>query len=211
MKTSATLDSVSMRRAALAACTLALAGAFVASRVPPARAAESAARSVPAAIQVPAGNRPYFEGHAVGTQNYVCLPSGSGFAWTLVTPEATLFDQRGEQQLTTHFASPNPAEGGAVRATWQHSRDSSSVWALAMPPSTDPAFVAPGAIPWLLLRVVGTKAGPAGGDTLSKARYIQRVNTAGGVAPAIGCSQQSDIGSKAFVPYSADYVFYAGR
>lgn len=135
MKTSATIDNGTTRRIASAACTIILAGGLVVSHAPPARAAEPAARAVPAAIEVPDGNRPL----------------------------------------------------------------------------ADPAFVAPDAIRWLLLRVVGTKPGPAGGDTLSAARYVQRVNTSGGVAPASGCSQASDVGSKAFVPYSADYIFYAAR
>jgi Protein of unknown function (DUF3455) len=74
--------------------------------------------------------------------------------------------------------------------------------------STDPAFVAPGAIPWLLLTVVGFKDGPTGGDTLSGTKFIQRLNTSGGVAPATGCSSPTDVGNKAFVPYTADYFFY---
>jgi hypothetical protein len=47
---------------------------------------------VPANIEVPEGNRAYLEGHAVGTQNYICLASGSAFAWTLFTdpPVATM-------------------------------------------------------------------------------------------------------------------------
>jgi hypothetical protein len=34
------------------------------------------------------------------------------------------------------------------------------------------------------------------------------VNTAGGVAPPTGCNGPTDIGNKAFVPYTADYFFY---
>ena len=58
-------------------------------------------------------------------------------AWTVFTPEATLFsDQR--EQLTTHFFSPNPAEGFIVRATWQDSHDTSTVWARAIASVADP-------------------------------------------------------------------------
>jgi Protein of unknown function (DUF3455) len=39
-------------------------------------------------------------------------------------------------------------------------------------------------------------------------RFIQRVNTEGGLAPATGCDSPTDIGNKRFVPYKADYVFY---
>ena len=34
---------------------------------------------VPDNIQVPAGNKLFLVGHAVGTQNYVCAPSGAGW------------------------------------------------------------------------------------------------------------------------------------
>jgi hypothetical protein len=165
---------------------------------------------VPATIQVPAGSVAFLEGHAVGTQNYICLPSGASVAWTLFGPQATLFTDR-DKQIITHFLSPNPEEGGTPRATWQHSRDTSSVWALAVATSTDSAFVAPGAIPWLRLDVVGAQAEPKGGDALSDTTHIHRVNTSGGVAPSTGCSVTADIGKRMFVPYTADYIFYRDR
>src|SRR6185436_19167383 len=71
---------------------------------------------VPAKIQVPEGNKAFLVGHALGTQNYICLPSGAGFKFVLFTPEATLFQRHGKQ-IITHFFSPNPSEGGTVRAT----------------------------------------------------------------------------------------------
>jgi hypothetical protein len=162
---------------------------------------------VPAALRVPAGNQAFVVAHAIGTQNYVCLPSG----WTFLGPQATLFD-RHDKQLMTHFLSANPDESATPRATWQHSRDTSAVWALAIASSTDPAYVEPGAIPWLLLRVVGAEDGPTGGDALTATTFIQRVDTSGGVAPATGCSAPADVGKRALVPYTTDYVFYkAGK
>src|SRR4249920_3223656 len=80
---------------------------------------------VPIDIQVPEGNEAFLLGRGVGTQNYVCQPSGplGRVAWTLFTPQATLFSDQGDQ-LTTHFFSPNPDEGGTiVRVTWQDSQD----------------------------------------------------------------------------------------
>ena len=73
---------------------------------------------------------------------------------------------------------------------------------------TDTQYVAPGAIPWLLLQVVGAQPGPTGGEKLTRTTYIQRLNTAGGVAPSTGCAGQADIGKKALVPYTTDYWFY---
>lgn len=162
---------------------------------------------VPAGLEVPAGNKPFLVGHATGTQNYICLPSGSGFAWTFFGPQATLLNDN-DRQIITHFLSSNPYEGGTARATWQHSHDTSKVWGMAIASSSDPSFVEPGAIPWLLLQVVGAQPGPTGGHMLTEATYIQRVHTSGGIAPTSGCSQASDVGKNALVPYTSNYIFY---
>jgi len=163
---------------------------------------------VPANLQVPAGNQAFLVGHALGTQNYVCTPGKSTgqVTWTLFTPEATLFNETGEQ-LITHYFSPNPVEGTTVRATWQAS-DTSTIWAKATATSLDPAFVHANAIPWVLLQVVGTQSGPTGGATLASTTFVQRLNTVGGAAPSTDCNLPTDVGNKAFVPYTADYFFY---
>jgi hypothetical protein len=172
---------------------------------------------VPSQIQVPAGNKVYLKGSAVGTQNYVCLPSASaasGYAWTFLGPQATLFFvfqwMNGEvrQQITTHFLSPNPAEGGTARATWQSSLDTSAIWGKAVASVTEPNIIGPGAIAWLLVQIVGAQNGPMGGSSLTGTTYIHRLNTAGGVAPATGCSQAGNVGAVALVPYTTDYYFY---
>jgi hypothetical protein len=82
------------------------------------------------------------------------------------------------------------------------------VWAKPIATVTDPAVVAPGAVPWLLLEISGRQRGPAGGSWLSQARYIQRIKTSGGVAPAAGCAVAADLGAIALVPYTTDYVFF---
>ena len=69
---------------------------------------------------VPAGNKLFLGTHAVGTQNYVCRPSGAGVAYVLFTPQATLFGEDGGQIITHYFSHPNPDE-----------------------PNTDPKVVAP--------------------------------------------------------------------
>jgi hypothetical protein len=168
---------------------------------------------VPPAIQVPSGNVPYLKGAAVGTQNYVCRNTPTGVAWTLFGPQATvfityrLFQTEIRQQIMTHFLSANPDEGGLPRPTWQSSLDTSAVWGEVAASSTDPAYVAPGAVAWLLLKVVGTEPGPAGGNSLKQTTFIQRVATSGGVAPAAGCTA-STLGATVLVPYATDYYFY---
>ena len=188
----------------------ALAFALTTSFSQSASAHELDAPRVPTTIQVEAGNKVSFIGQGVGTQNYICLPSGATFAWTLFTPQATLFD-RADREITTHYFSPNPDEQGAIRATWQHSRDTSTVWAEAAPPSFDPNFVAPNSVPWLRLKIVGKEEGPRGGDALTDTTFIQRINTLGGVAPATGCVSLTDVGARKFVPYIADYVFFVSE
>ena len=170
---------------------------------------------VPTNLQVPVGNSVYRVGHATGTQDYVCLPcpatsrtcTAPGFIWTFFGPQATLFDDD-DEQIITHFLSPNPDEGGTPRATWQDSRDTSAVWAFA--PSAN-QFVVLGAIPWLRLQVVGTQSGPTGGDRLTATTFIQRLETAGGITPTTGCSAAAAVGKTALVSYEADYFFYRAR
>jgi hypothetical protein len=206
----------------LSTASLMLAGAigmaFAAPSAGPAYADTLTPPPVPDNIQVPAGNKLFLVGHAVGTQNYVCVPSGTGVRFVLFTPEATLFDEEGEQ-LTTHYFGPNPDEpntdsrvisDNTIRAAWQDSRDSSTVWGMVKPgnSSSDPAYVEPGAIPWLLVTIVGKQNGPTGGDQLSGTTFIQRLNTHGGAAPSTGCTSLEDLGKTAFVPYTTDYYFY---
>lgn len=162
---------------------------------------------LPANIRVPPGNTPYLLGHAVGTQNYICLPSGNKLVFKLFTPEATLFD-KADRQIATHYFSPNPVETGTTRATWQH-RDTSTVWGKVVP--GDSATVNTDSIDWLKVTVVGAKEGPSGGDALTHTTFIQRVNTFGGLAPSQGCSSTADVGTSAFVPYKADYIFYTDK
>jgi hypothetical protein len=203
-------------------CATALAVAFMVTLLQLAHAEKVTPPPVPAEIQVPAGTTAFLEGHGVGTQDYICLPcpnattpaatcpDASGFAWLLFTPQATLFNDHEKKPVTVHFFSPNPLENGTIRPTWQHSRDTSTVWGGRATPSSDPRFVAPNAIPWLLLPVAGVQDGRTGGDTLTATTFIQRLNTSGGVAPSAGCASSTDVGGKAFVPYTADYLFYKG-
>jgi Protein of unknown function (DUF3455) len=161
---------------------------------------------VPAAIEVPAGHRPFLMGHAAGTQNYICTATPTGLKWLFIGPQATLFDAD-SQQIITHFQSKNPYKSDAIQATWQHSRNTSVVWATRLTGSIDPGYVSPDAIEWLLLGVTGASVGPSGGDKLVPAAFIQRVNTVGGKEPATACTE-STLNQRQLVSYEADYFFY---
>jgi hypothetical protein len=220
MKNWNTPENPVTRRVLRLACSTAVVAACAVSLPQTARADRITPPDVPFNLQVPEGNKAFLVGHATGTQNYVCLPcpnpttpakscpDTSGFAWLLFTPEATLFGDN-EQQVITHFFSPNPSEDGTIRATWQDSHDTSIVWGGNATVSTDAKFVEQGAVAWLTLPMAGVQGGPLGSDVLTATTFIQRVHTHGGVAPKDGCSQLSDVGAKAFMPYTADYFFYS--
>jgi hypothetical protein len=132
---------------------------------------------------------------AQGVQIYECRArkdDAQSAEWVFVAPEASLTDAQG-RPAGRHYAGPH----------WE-SLDGSKL--LGSVKSRVDAPLA-GAIPWLLL---STKSvGPAG--ALSKVSSIQRINTAGGVAPpADECSARSR-GKEARVAYTADYVLLGGR
>ena len=164
---------------------------------------------VPANLEAPAGTKPFLKAHAVGTQNFVCAPAATayGFEWLFVGPQATGFDGDMLQNLT-HYQSKNPQASDAIQATWQHSRDSSSVWAKRKDGSLDANYVAPGAIEWLLLEVTGTQTGPTAGNKFGGTLAIQRVNTVGGMKPPTAECNAATLNTRKLVDYEADYYFY---
>jgi hypothetical protein len=147
--------------------------------------------AVPTAIKVPAGNKVFFVGHAVGVQIYSCDPTASGFAWGLVEPYARLYGKAGKL-VATHYRGP----------TW-HAKDGSTVVAQRV----DGVTVDATAIPWLLLSTVSTTSGDYG-DRLTSTTYIQRTSTTGGLPPAAADCNATTVGTRAEVPYTADYHFW---
>jgi hypothetical protein len=137
---------------------------------------------VPSDIAVPEGNKPYLDVHAVGVQIYAC----NGTAWGLVAPRADLYD-RG-RFFGTHFAGP----------TWQAKDGSEVVGSRVAGINVDPT-----AVDWLLLSAASTTEG-----RLGKTTFIQRINTTGGRPPAAVDCNAATAGTRAEVPYTADYVFW---
>jgi hypothetical protein len=192
-------------------CAAGIAAACAAVVQPALPARADTPPAVPLGLEAPEGHKLFRVDHAVGTQNYICLPStsetGPEFAWQLVGPQATLFNER-RQQTATHFFSVSPIETDVLRPTWQDSRDTSAIWGAKVEESSDPTYVDPDAISWLLLRALVRDTGPNGGRRMTRTSYLQRINTTGGKAPATGCAAAEDVGHRAIVPYTADYVFY---
>jgi hypothetical protein len=150
-----------------------------------------------APVAVPANLVPP-EGHVlqrvllgIGAQVYTCRASvtaPSRYEWTFTAPSAVLLDDAGAI-AGTHYAGP----------TWLGNDGSNVAGAvIERAPSPDPD-----AIPWLLLR--GAAADTPG--DFGSTTYIQRLDTAGGMAPKDGCDEEH-AGAVARVPYTAVYVFF---
>ena len=162
---------------------------------------------VPADLEVPAGHKLFLQARAIGTQNYICLPTDSGVDWAFFGPQATLFKFR--RQIITHFLSPNPDEEDLPRATWQHSRIPAGYGAMRSHLPPIPVSLSQVRFPGCCSRWWERSRAPAGGTRLMETVYIQRIRTSGGEAPETGCDDQDpNVGARALVPYEADYLFY---
>jgi hypothetical protein len=142
-----------------------------------------------AAVMPPQGSALLLEVAADGAQIYACEPKGNGFEWSFKGPEANLFDKQG-RQIGTHFAGP----------TWKMV-DGSEVVGEVVAKADAPE---PDAVQWLLLRAKNHQ----GSGTLSRAVYIRRADTKGGVAPKAGCDA-SHLSQQVRMPYSAIYQFFS--
>ena len=137
-------------------------------------------------VQVPEGNKVAFHVYADGVQIY----TWNGAGWVFVEPAATLFaNAEFDGKVGTHYRGP----------TWESNSGSTAVGARLFGCTPDPT-----AIPWLLLQAVSN----GGHGIFSSVTYIQRVNTTGGVAPAV---PGSSVGETVQIPYTAEYYFYRAQ
>ena len=146
--------------------------------------------ALPEPVRVPAGQKVMMSTTGVGEITYECREKkdmAGAHEWAFVGPVATLYSGD-KKAVGKYYAGP----------TWE-ANDGSKVTGkqLAMSPA------APGNIPLQLV-----KAEPAmGAGAMTGVSYIQRLNTKGGVAPAMACDAMSK-GRRQQVAYEADYVFY---
>ena len=147
--------------------------------------------SLPATVQVPAGQRIAMETVGAGDITYECRAKKdmpSAFEWVFVGPDAKLMDRSGKV-VGRYYGPP---------ATWE-SNDGSKVTATQL-------AVAPASAGNIPLQLV--KANPATGmGAMQGVTYIQRVATQGGVAPAATCTA-ANAGQKQVVKYQADYIIW---
>jgi hypothetical protein len=147
-----------------------------------------------ASLEPPASVVPVLVLYGQGVQRYVCKAKDKApetFEWTLKEPQAKLYDGEGHE-LGAHSAGP----------TWQLSDGSKAVKKKLV--ASFPALQSDG-VPWLLLEIESSGTGRLAGT-----RYVQRIDTVGGVAPAIGCDA-AHAGATTDVEYRATYLFYGPR
>ena len=161
-----------------------LAAAMMACAVLPALANE-----LPAAVQVPLGQKAAMTWTGTGLLTYECRAKADDaamFEWAFAGPDAKLADARSMTPMGKYYAGPTWEANDGAKVTGKQ---------VAVAPSSV------GNIPFQLVKAEG------GTGALKDVTYIQRVNTRGGVAPAMPCDA-SNKGAKTTVPYSADYIFY---
>jgi len=154
----------------------------------------AAAPPVPGPLQVPTDQVLIKQLRGTGVQLYECQAAKNDpaqFDWVFRGPEANLLT-KGGRTFGKHYAGP----------TWE-ANDGSRVIAEVIGNSPSPK---PNSIPWLLLRAKAH----AGNGLFANVQFIQRLNTAGGSVPAMGCRREQ-AGQQLRASYTADYLFYGAR
>ena len=145
------------------------------------------AQTVPDTLQAADARHTVAALSATGVQIYVCKRDGDKpLAWAFKAPQADLYDAAGKL-VVKHGAGPSWEAADGSRITGKVLQQSANT-------------TEGGAIPLLLLQA--TSAGGAG--LLSTVRYVQRLQTHGGLAPTQPCTQEGQEGRS---PYLAQYVF----
>ncbi|KVL30922.1 DUF3455 domain-containing protein [Burkholderia sp. MSMB1835] len=122
---------------------------------------------------------------ATGVQIYACeYDAEHRLAWTFVRPEAMLFDEGGTL-VVRHGAGPSWEALDGSRVTGKKRAEA---------PSASPASIAQ-----LLLATT-----PPATGTLAGVRFVQRLDTSGGMPPVATCATEHAVGR---FPYFARYVF----
>jgi hypothetical protein len=161
----------------------AAAAAFAALVIP---CAIPVSAATPASVAAPPDTQVVASLTASGVQVYACeFDASHRLGWVFKSPLATLYDARGQESVH-HSAGPQ----------WQ-APDGSTIVGHVL--SQAPSQTA-GSIPQLLLETKST----AGSGALSAVRYVQRLDTMGGVAPTEDCATEHELGRS---PYVARYVF----
>ncbi|MBY4867339.1 DUF3455 domain-containing protein [Burkholderia anthina] len=128
---------------------------------------------------------------AAGVQVYTCdYDAGHKLTWVFQHPEAMLFDSSGTL-VVRHGTGPSWEATDGSRITGKK---------LAQAPGARPD-----SIPQLLLAATPAATDPkTATGALAGVRFVQRLDTAGGMPPESACSTEHAVGR---FPYFARYVF----
>jgi hypothetical protein len=150
---------------------------------------------IPDSLKVPEGNSLVLQTFGRGVQIYQVKRSTTDpnvFSWVNIAPSATLYlNPNFTNPVINHFAGPSwqfikgPEKGEKVVATKVQGITKDAT-----------------AIQWLLLKAVDSLSSPNNKITL-----IQRICTAGGLAPTTG-ADEAHLGDLDSIPYTASYLFY---
>ena len=158
-------------------------------------ASTSCSKSIPAILQVPAGNKLASQAYAKGIQIYQVQHSTTdpgAFKWVFIAPSATLYANADyTNQVAIHYGGP----------TWEFTKGYNKGEKVVAKKLKDTTIDAT-AIPWLLLQ-----ADKSLSSDNNKVTYIQRVYTQGGLAPTTGADEEH-LGQLDSIPYTAVYSFY---
>ena len=138
-------------------------------------------------IRAPEGNKLSFHAYAKGVQIYKWNLLTQ--KWDLFAPQAGLFAEDNYfGEVGSHYAGP----------TWESKSGSKVEGRRVLGTGCTPD---PTAVAWLLLSKFRTE----GAGIFSSVTFIQRVNTTGGLAPALPGLLD---GETKEIPYTAEYYFY---
>jgi hypothetical protein len=147
---------------------------------------------VPSEVTVPPGHKLLVKMEAKGVQIYTAVePKPGQLEWSPATPLADLFDVKGGK-AGLHYEGPS----------WEATDGSKVVIDKSEKVKSAPAPNANEDIPWLLIKV---KAEEGKAGAFSPVVYVQRLQTAGGKAPAAAPQRA---GTKIGVAYKAVYYLF---
>ncbi|MEN9560678.1 MAG: hypothetical protein RLZZ502_1889 [Pseudomonadota bacterium] len=148
--------------------------------------------TLPESIQVGEGYKIAYEAVGLGTVLYRCTglteEGRRRYVWQFVGPDAKLLDREGVQ-VGTYTGPP----------TYFQLKDGSGTSANGMRVSSNGAGN-------LTLQILEAHSSNGNG-ALTGVKFIQRINTKGGAAPANGCTVQNT-GAEQKVQFQADYIYW---
>jgi len=156
-------------------------------------------KTIPVAIQVNSKSKLIMHAYAKGVQIYICQrdpKDSSNYIWVFLRPKAILYSDSTYHQIIGKHYFDNFA-----RPIWKNV-DGSAVTAIKLQQVNSPDSQS---IPWVLLKAAFTQ----GAGVLKSTKFVQRLFTIGGKAPAK--ARKDQLGQIIQASYTAEYLFYSAE